>query len=51
MLKINNLHAEIDGKKILKGLTLEVASGEIGAQIEAASGLASSLDIFYRRDF
>jgi Fe-S cluster assembly ATP-binding protein len=31
MLKIENLHAEIDGKKILKGLTLEVAAGEIHA--------------------
>ncbi|WFL78605.1 Fe-S cluster assembly ATPase SufC [Altererythrobacter arenosus] len=31
MLKIDNLHAEIDGKQILKGLTLEVAAGEIHA--------------------
>jgi Fe-S cluster assembly ATP-binding protein len=31
MLKIENLHAEIDGKKILNGLTLEVAAGEIHA--------------------
>jgi len=31
MLKINNLHAEIDGKALLKGLTLEVAAGEIHA--------------------
>ncbi|MEM7665328.1 MAG: Fe-S cluster assembly ATPase SufC [Pseudomonadota bacterium] len=31
MLKINDLHAEIDGKTILKGLTLEVAAGEIHA--------------------
>ena len=31
MLKIDNLHAEIDGKPILKGLTLEVAPGEVHA--------------------
>jgi Fe-S cluster assembly ATP-binding protein len=31
MLKIENLHAEIDGKPILKGLTLEVHPGEIHA--------------------
>ena len=31
MLKIENLHAEIDGKEILKGLTLEVGAGEVHA--------------------
>ncbi len=31
MLKITNLHAEINGKKILKGLNLEVNAGEIHA--------------------
>ena len=31
MLKIDNLSAEIDGKQILDGLTLEVAAGEIHA--------------------
>ena len=31
MLKIENLHAEIDGKPILKGLTLEVQPGEVHA--------------------
>ena len=31
MIKINNLHASIDGKEILKGLTLEVKAGEIHA--------------------
>ncbi|MEM9500235.1 MAG: Fe-S cluster assembly ATPase SufC [Pseudomonadota bacterium] len=31
MLTIDNLHAEIDGKTILKGLTLEVAAGEVHA--------------------
>src|SRR3982750_3115247 len=29
MLQINNLHAEIDGKEILKGLSLEVTAGEV----------------------
>lgn len=31
MLKINNLHAEIEGNEILKGLNLEVKPGEIHA--------------------
>ncbi|RAK61445.1 Fe-S cluster assembly ATPase SufC [Phenylobacterium hankyongense] len=31
MLKIENLHAAVDGKEILKGLTLEVPSGEVHA--------------------
>ena len=31
MLKITNLHANIDGKEILKGLDLEVKSGEVHA--------------------
>ncbi|MBY0305043.1 MAG: Fe-S cluster assembly ATPase SufC [Sphingomonas sp.] len=31
MLKITNLHAEIDGKEILKGLSLSVNAGEIHA--------------------
>ncbi|MBU2020393.1 MAG: Fe-S cluster assembly ATPase SufC [Bacteroidetes bacterium] len=31
MIKINNLHANIEGKEILKGLTLEVKPGEIHA--------------------
>ncbi|GAA5045769.1 Fe-S cluster assembly ATPase SufC [Erythrobacter westpacificensis] len=31
MLKIENLHAEIDGKEILKGLSLEVDAGEVHA--------------------
>jgi Fe-S cluster assembly ATP-binding protein len=31
MLTIDNLHAEIDGKEILKGLSLEVNGGEIHA--------------------
>lgn len=31
MLKINNLHANIDGKSILKGLSLQVNAGEVHA--------------------
>ena len=31
MLRIENLHAEIDGKEILKGLSLEVNAGEVHA--------------------
>jgi len=31
MLKINNLHASINGKEILKGLTLSVGAGEVHA--------------------
>jgi Fe-S cluster assembly ATP-binding protein len=31
MLKINNLHASVDGKEILKGINLEVNPGEVHA--------------------
>ena len=31
MIKITNLHASIEGKEILKGLSLEVNAGEIHA--------------------
>ncbi len=31
MLKIQNLHVRVDGREILKGLTLEVAAGEVCA--------------------
>src|ERR1700760_5021288 len=31
MLKVQDLHAAIDGKEILKGLTLEVPAGEVHA--------------------
>src|SRR5690348_17479515 len=31
MLKIDNLHASIDGREILKGLSLEVKPGEVHA--------------------
>jgi Fe-S cluster assembly ATP-binding protein len=31
LLKVNNLHAEVDGKEILKGLNFEVNPGEVHA--------------------
>ena len=31
MIKIDNLHAEVEGKQILKGLSLEVKAGEVHA--------------------
>lgn len=31
MLKINNLHAEVEGQQILKGINLEVKAGEVHA--------------------
>ena len=31
MLKIDNLHVRVAGKEILKGLTLDVAAGEVHA--------------------
>ena len=31
MLKINNLHASVEGKSILKGINLEVKAGEVHA--------------------
>ena len=41
MLKIENLHAEIDGKQILNGLTLEVGAGE-GHAIMGPNGAGKS---------
>ena len=31
MLKIKNLHASVDGEKILKGINLEINAGEVHA--------------------
>ncbi|PZQ53591.1 MAG: Fe-S cluster assembly ATPase SufC, partial [Phenylobacterium zucineum] len=31
MLSVSNLHASVDGKEILKGLSLEVPAGEVHA--------------------
>lgn len=54
MLKINNLHAEIEGKKILNGINLEVNPGEthaiMGPNGSGKSTLASVLagrDVFH----
>ena len=31
MLKIENLHVSVDGREILKGLSLEIPAGEVHA--------------------
>ena len=31
MLEIKNLHVAVDGKEILKGLTLSIAAGQVHA--------------------
>ena len=42
MLKITNLHASIDGKEILRGLSLSVNAGEVqkllGISLEGSVG-------------
>ena len=37
MLKIENLHAGVDGQEILKGVDLEVAAGEVHALQDLAA--------------
>ena len=39
MLKIDNLHASVNGREILKGLSLEVKPGEVHAIMSDAAKL------------
>jgi len=47
MLKIENLHAEVEGKKVLKGINLEIREGEkhviLGPNASGKSSLAFSI--------
>ena len=45
MLKINNLHATVEGKAILNGLNLEVADGEVHAIMGPNGSGKSTLEI------
>ena len=51
MLKIENLHASVDGKEILKGINLEVAAGEVHAIMGPnGSGKSTLANVLCGRD-
>ena len=47
MLKITNLHANVAGKEILKGLNLELKAGEIHA-IMGPNGVTNNRRLFHQ---
>ena len=49
MLRISNLHADIDGNPILKGLSLAVNAGEVHAIMRPNGAGRSTLGIAMRR--
>lgn len=52
MLKITNLHASIEGKKILKGINLEIKAGEVHAIMGPnGSGKSTLASIIAGRDY
>ncbi len=51
MLKVKNLHASVDGKKILKGINLEIGAGEVHAIMGPnGSGKSTLSNIIAGRD-
>ena len=48
MITIKNLHANIEGKEILKGINLEIKAGEVHAIMGPnGSGKSNLLDIIH----